>query len=191
MQQEEEVHEEEKILEDGEEPDPDARIFVADDLLQQDMEESYVGSSKESWMLDPKFNPKFQVRQFVIGTNFADFARRFRLIMREARVNASMQRMFLAQSLPDAMTNQFWDLREDQRTLDEILDYFSTLYKVESDVDLETQLRNIRQDESETVVTFHSRWMKLKRQLQINGLRPPPKLELLQFLAKIRMSHEI
>ena len=119
MQQEEEVHEEEKILEDGEEPDPDARIFVADDLLQQDMEESYVGSSKESWMLDPKFNPKFQVRQFVIGTNFADFARRFRLIMREARVNGSMQRMFLAQSLPDAMTDQFWDLREDERNLDE------------------------------------------------------------------------
>jgi hypothetical protein len=39
--------------------------------------------------------------------------------MREARVNASMQRMFLAQSLPDAMTDQFWDLREDERNLDE------------------------------------------------------------------------
>jgi hypothetical protein len=156
------------------------------------MEESYVGSSKESWMLDPKFNPKFQVSKLVIGTNFADFAPRFRLIMREARVNAtSMQRMFLAQSLPDAMTDQFWDPREDQRTLDEILDYFSALYKVESDVDLETQLRNIRQDESESVVTFHSRWMKAMRQLEINGLRPPPNLELLQFLAKIRMSHEI
>jgi len=88
------------------------------------------------------------------------------------------------------MSDQFWDLREDQRTLDEILDYFSALYKVESDFDLETQLRNIRQDESETVATFHSRWMKLMRQLQINGLRPPPKLELLQFLANIRMFHE-
>ena len=47
--------------------------------------------------------------------------------MREARVNARMQRMFLAQSLPDVMTDQFWDLRVDQRTLDEILDYFSAL----------------------------------------------------------------
>ena len=28
------------------------------------------------------------------------------------------------------------------------------------------------------------------RQLQISGLRPPPKLDLLQFLAKSRMSHE-
>jgi len=126
---------------------------------------------------------EFQVSEFVIGTNFADSARRFRLIMREARVNASIKRMFLAQSLPDAMTDQFWDLREDHSTLDEILDYFSALYKVESDVDLETQLQNIRQYESETVVTFHSRWMKLMRQLQINGLLPPPKLELLQFLA--------
>ena len=87
--------------------------------------------------------------------------------MREARVNASMQPMFLAQSLPDAMTDQFWDLREDQRTMDEILDYFSALYKVESDVDPETQLRKIRQNESKTVVTFHSRWMKPMRQLQI------------------------
>jgi hypothetical protein len=50
--------------------------------------------------------------------------------MREARLNASMQRMFLAQSLPDAMTDQFWDLRKDQRTLDEILGYFSALYKL-------------------------------------------------------------
>jgi hypothetical protein len=99
--------------------------------------------------------------------------------------------MFLAQSLPDAMTDELCNLREDQRTLDEILDYFSALYKVESDVDLETQLRNIRQHESETAVTFHSKLMKLIRQLQINGLRPPPKLELLQFLPKIRMSHEI
>jgi hypothetical protein len=99
--------------------------------------------------------------------------------------------MFLAQSLPDAMTDQFWDLREDQRTVVEILDYFFALYKVVSDVDLETQLQNIRQDEFETVVTFHSRWMKLMRQLQINELRPPPKLELLQFLAMIRMPHEI
>ena len=64
-----------------------------------------------------------------------------------------------------------------------ILDYFSALYKVESDVDLETQLRIIRDDESETVVTLHSRWLSLMRQLQINGLLPPPKLELLQFLA--------
>ena len=64
-------------------------------------------------------DPKFQVSKFVIGTNFADFGRRFRLTMREARVNASMQRMFLAQSLPDAMTDQFWDLREDERNLDE------------------------------------------------------------------------
>ena len=55
-----------------------------------------------------------------------------------------------AQFLPDAMSDQFWDLREDQRTLDEILDYFSALYKVESDFDLETQLRNIRQDESDS-----------------------------------------
>jgi len=53
--------------------------------------------------------------------------------------------MFLTQSLPDAMIDQFWDLREDHRTLDDILDYFFSLYKVESDVDLETQLRNIRQ----------------------------------------------
>jgi hypothetical protein len=60
-----------------------------------------------------KFNPKFQVSKFVIGTKLTDFARRFRLIMREARVNASMQRMFLAQSLTHAMTDQFWDLRED------------------------------------------------------------------------------
>ena len=71
--------------------------------------------------------------------------------------------MFLAQSLPDAMTDRFWDLREDQRTLDEILDCFSALYKVMSDFDLETQLRNIRQDESETVVTFHFRWIKRMR----------------------------
>jgi hypothetical protein len=56
-----------------------------------------------------------------------------------------MQLMFLTQSLPDAMIDQFWDLREDHRTLDDILDYFFSLYKVESDVDLETQLRNIRQ----------------------------------------------
>ena len=115
-------------MEDGEEPDPGARIFVANDLLQQAIEDSkamaeanddlrYVGSSKESWMLDPKFNPKFQVNKFVIGTNFADFARRFRLIMRRM----FLARMFLAQSLLDAMTDQFWDLREDQRTLDEIL----------------------------------------------------------------------
>jgi hypothetical protein len=136
-------------------------------------------------------DPKFQVSKFVIGTNFADFGRRFRLTMREARVNASMQRMFLVQSLPDAMTDQFWDVRQDQKTLDEILDYFSALYKVESDVDLETQLRIIRHDESETVVTLHSRWLSLMRQLQIKGLRPPPKLHLFQFLANIRMSHEI
>ena len=51
--------------------------------------------------------------------------------------------------------------------MDEILDYFSALYKVESDVDPETQLRKIRQNESKTVVTFHSRWMKPMRQLQI------------------------
>ena len=55
VKQEEEVHEEEKVWEDGEEPDPDARIFVA---LQQVMEESNVGSSKQSWMLDPKFQPQ-------------------------------------------------------------------------------------------------------------------------------------
>jgi hypothetical protein len=102
VQQEEEVHEEEKVLEDGEEPDPHAGISVLDDLLQQTIEESksmaeadddlrYAGSSKQSWMLDPRFDPKCQVSKFVIGTNFADFARRFRLIMREARVNASMQ----------------------------------------------------------------------------------------------------
>ena len=96
--------------------------------------------------------------KFVIGTNFADFARRFRLISREALVNASMQPIFLAQSLPDAMTDEVWNLREDQRALDEVLDYFYALYKVESDVDVEkTQLHNIRQDESETVVKFHSR----------------------------------
>ena len=76
-------------MEDGEEPDPDAGISVVDDLLQQAIEESkamaetdddlrYVGSSKESWMLDSKF----QVIKFVIGTNFADFARRFRVITR-------------------------------------------------------------------------------------------------------------
>ena len=92
-------------MEDEKESDPDARIFVTDELLQQPMEESYVGSSEESWMLDSKFNPKFQVSKFVIVTNFADFARRFRLIMHEARVNASMQLMFVAQSLPDAMTD--------------------------------------------------------------------------------------
>jgi len=67
--------------------------------------------------------------------------------------------------LPDAITDQFWDLRENQRTLDEILDYFSALYKIESDVNLETKLRTICKDESETVVTFHSRRMKLMRQL--------------------------
>jgi len=50
---------------------------------------------------------KFQVSNVVIGTNFADFARRFRLIIREALVNASMQLMFLVQSFPDAMTDQF------------------------------------------------------------------------------------
>jgi hypothetical protein len=33
--------------------------------------------------------------------------------MRKARVNASEQGIFLAQFLPDAMTEQFWDLRED------------------------------------------------------------------------------
>ena len=168
VHQEEEVHEEGKVLEDGEDPDPEAEISVSDDLLRQAIEESnamaepdddlrYVGSSKGSWVLDPKLNPKFQVTKIVIGTNFADFTPWFRLIMREARVNASMQRMFLAQSLPDAMAHQFLDLREDQRTLDEILDYFSALFKVESAGDIETQLRNIRQDESETVVTFHSR----------------------------------
>ena len=66
--------------------------------------------------------------------------------------------MFLAQSLPDAMTDEVWNLREDQRALDEVLDYFYALYKVESDVDVEkTQLHNIRQDESEIVVKFQSR----------------------------------
>ena len=76
-------------MENGEEPDPDAGISVAYDLLQQNIEKSkamadadddlrYVGSSKESWMLDSKF----QVMKFVIGTNFADFARRFRVITR-------------------------------------------------------------------------------------------------------------
>ena len=66
-------------MEDGE-ADPDAGISVADDLLQQAIQESKamaeadddlrkIGSSKKSWMLDPKFNPKFQVKNFVIGTN--------------------------------------------------------------------------------------------------------------------------
>ena len=40
IQQEEEVHEEDKSLEDGEEPDPDAGVSIADDLLQQAIEES-------------------------------------------------------------------------------------------------------------------------------------------------------
>jgi hypothetical protein len=35
------------------------------------------------------------------------------------------------------------------------------------------------------------RGLKLMRQLQINGLRPPRNLELLQFLANIRISNEI
>ena len=75
-------------MEDGE-ADPDAGISVADDLLQQAIQESKamaeadddlrkIGSSKKSWMLDPKFNPEFQVSEFVIGMNFADSARRFR-----------------------------------------------------------------------------------------------------------------
>jgi hypothetical protein len=56
-------------------------------MAEADDDLRYVGASKESWMLDLKFNPKFQVSKFVIGTIFADFARRYRLIMREARVN--------------------------------------------------------------------------------------------------------
>jgi len=72
----------EKVLEDGEEPDPDAGISVADDLLQQAIEESKaMAEAGVCWFTkgvmdaDPKFNPKLQVRKFVIGTNLADFAR--------------------------------------------------------------------------------------------------------------------
>ena len=128
-------------------------------------------------MLDPKFNPKFQVSKFVIGTNFADFARRFRLIMREARVNASMQRMFLAQSLPDAMTDHFWIY---VRIRGLWMRFWTTSPRY-------TRLKamSISRHECATSVKMSP------RELEINGLRPPPKLELLQFLAKIRMSHDI
>ena len=67
-------------MENGEEPDPDAGISVAYDLLQQNIEKSkamadadddlrYVGSSKESWMLDPKFKPK-KLSRFLWGGLF-------------------------------------------------------------------------------------------------------------------------
>jgi hypothetical protein len=52
--------------------------------------------------------------------------------------------------MPDAFTDQVLEFRGEGIAIDVIMEHFAKLYKVDTDIDLELQLRNIRQDESET-----------------------------------------
>jgi hypothetical protein len=74
------------------------------------------------------------------------------------------------------MVDQFWDLQQEEKRLEEYLEFFTTIYKIDTDIELESQLRNIRQDESESMVPFQVWWMKLMRQLAAHKLRPLFKL---------------
>ena len=58
--------------------------------------------------------------------------------------------MLLVQAMPDALTDQVLEFRGEGIAIDVIMEHFAKLYKVDTDIDLELQLRNIRQDESET-----------------------------------------
>jgi hypothetical protein len=42
-----------------------------------------------------------------------------------------------------------------------MMEHFAKLYKFDTDIYLELQLRNIRQDISEALIAFHTRWILL------------------------------
>jgi hypothetical protein len=50
------------------------------------------------------------------------------------------------------------------------MEHFAKLYKVDTDLDLELRLRNFRQDETETIIAFHTGWMRLMRLLDGNTI---------------------
>ena len=104
---------------------------------------------------------KYKIDHFVQGTNFWDWARRFLLIMKEARVHETTQLLLLVQADPNSLTHEFWEFRRGGIALDIMMEHFAKLYKFDTDIYLELQLRNIRQDISEALIAFHTRWILL------------------------------
>ena len=81
--------------------------------------------------------------------------------MKEARVHETTQLLLLVQADPNALTDEFWEFRRIGIALDIMMEHFAKLYKVDTDIDLDLQLRNISQDKSEALIAFHTRCILL------------------------------
>jgi Asp-tRNA(Asn)/Glu-tRNA(Gln) amidotransferase C subunit len=134
---------------------------------------------------------KLKITPYEPGTNFADFARRFQLIIQDACVKPEKARTLLCQSLPHSMQDEFWDQRDIGKDISEILEYFSEIYQVDTEATLEREYYNIRQGEGESINAFHVRWLQLMRKMAVNRIRPTPELEKVTFIAKTRNQNQI